>query len=93
MQKTIASACTVALGICSALPGQVITTVGGGVGDHFPPTRFQLSRRPLPTVDSAASGVRHTDCTLTRAVRARFTFSSMSEAEAVHMKGFGRWLW
>ena len=36
------------------------------------------------------SGVRHTDCTLTRALRARFTFSRMSEAEAVQMKGLGR---
>ena len=40
----------------------------------------------------ATSGLRHTDCTLTRALRARFTFSRMSEAEAVQMKGLGRWL-
>jgi NAD(P)-dependent dehydrogenase (short-subunit alcohol dehydrogenase family) len=37
-----------------------------------------------------ASVVRHTDCTLTRTLRARFTFSRMSEAEAVQMKGLGR---
>ncbi len=35
------------------------------------------------------SGVRHTECTLRRALRARFTFSRMSEADAVQMKGFG----
>ena len=40
----------------------------------------------------APSGLRHTDCTLTRALRARFTFSRMSEADAVQMKGLGRWL-
>jgi len=35
--------------------------------------------------------VRHTDCTLTRVFRARFTFSRMSVAEAVQMKGLGSW--
>jgi hypothetical protein len=36
-----------------------------------------------------ASGLRQTECTLTRAFRARFTFSRISEADAVQMKGFG----
>jgi hypothetical protein len=42
-------------------------------------------------VDSA-SGVRHTDCTLSSDFWARFTFSRMSEADAVQMKGLGRLL-
>lgn len=38
------------------------------------------------------SGLRHTECTLTKVLRARFTFSRMSEAEAVQMKGLGHLL-
>jgi Beta-propeller repeat len=38
---------------------------------------------------SLPSGLRQTECTLTRAFRARFTFSRISEADAVQMKGFG----
>ena len=40
-----------------------------------------------------ASVVRHTDGHLCMAVRARVTFSRMSEAFAVQMKGFGFLLW
>jgi len=40
-----------------------------------------------------ASVVRHTDGHLCRAVRARVTFSRMSEAFAVQMRGFGFLLW
>ena len=45
-------------------------------------TLARLSRHP--------NGLRHTDCTLTRVLRARFTFSRMSEADAVQIKGLGR---
>jgi len=38
------------------------------------------------------SVVRHLDATLSRVRRARVTFSRMSEALAVQMKGFGAWL-
>jgi CubicO group peptidase (beta-lactamase class C family) len=46
----------------------------------------------FPDERPGASGLRHTGCTLTRVLRARFTFSRMSEADAVQMKGLGRWL-
>jgi hypothetical protein len=44
---------------------------------------------PGGTMNSEVSGLRQTECTLTRAFRARFTFSRISEADAVQMKGFG----
>ena len=40
-----------------------------------------------------ASVPRQTDCTLRSVSRPRFTFSRMSDAEAVQMKGFGSRLW
>ena len=36
-----------------------------------------------------SSGVRHKDCNLSSFLRARLTFSKMSEAVAVQMKGLG----
>lgn len=49
--------------------------------------------RSMPTiVDLDASVVRHSDATLSRVRRARVTFSRISEAFAVQMKGFGAWL-
>ena len=42
---------------------------------------------------SATSGPRQTDCTLLRLLRARWTFSRMSEALAVQINGLGFWLW
>ena len=42
---------------------------------------------------TAASVVRHADCRLSSALRARFTFSRMSLALAVQMNGLGAWLW
>jgi len=53
-------------------------------------TRLENGTQVLRFQVQQSSGVRHTDCTLTRALRARFTFSRMSEAEAVQMKGLGR---
>lgn len=61
--------------------------------DEIFPRRSDLERTALRGILRASSGVRQTDGRLLSEVRARVTFSRMSEAFAVQMKGLGFWLW
>ena len=47
------------------------------------------SRHVFKNAGIEASGVRHKDCNLSSFLRARLTFSRISEAVAVQMKGLG----
>ena len=67
------------------LPMNTAPTQGAFSGDSV--------RFPHPGFSGEPSGPRQTDCTLLRRLRARWTFSRMSEALAVQMKGLGFWLW
>ena len=72
----------------------------GGTSVAFPVVPFaELQRDSIPSVrhrdgvremsSALASGVRQADQRLSRAARARLTFSRMSEALAVHTNGLG----
>ena len=69
-----------------------LLTTTGDLCDHRADVHNSATNPDADDLPTSASGLRQAECRLSSVRRARLTFSRISEALAVQMKGLGLWL-